>query len=132
MPNFQLLFETSLIIQIHTYGAIAALFVGAFVLSTKKGTQIHKNSGRFWVGLMVVVAITSFWISGIKMIGPFSPIHLLSVFALWSVYQGIKQARSGQISAHMKNMKTLYFYAIVGAGFFTLLPGRLMFRVFFG
>lgn len=132
MPNFQLLLQASPIIQIHAYGAIVALFLGAFVLRTKKGTKIHQNTGKFWVVLMVLTAVSSFWINGIRMLGPFSPIHILSVFALWSVYRGIKFARAGQITAHMKNMKTLYFYAIIGAGFFTFLPGRLMFEVFFG
>lgn len=132
MPNFQLLLQASPVIQIHTYGAIVALFLGAFVLWTRKGTQTHRNAGRLWVALMVLVAVSSFWISGIRMFGPFSPIHLLSIFALWSVYRGIRFARAGKIKAHKEDMKTLYFYAIIGAGFFTFLPGRLMFEVFFG
>lgn len=132
MLNFQPLLQASPIIQIHTYAAIVALLLGAFVLRAKKGSKTHRNTGKLWVILMVFVAVSSFWISGIRTFGPFSPIHLLSVFALWSVYQGIKFARAGQIKAHMRNMKTLYFYAIIGAGFFTFLPDRLMFRVFFG
>lgn len=132
MPNFQLLLHASPIIQIHAYGAIAALILGGFVLWAKKGTRTHRNMGKFWVVLMVLVAVSSFWINEIKTFGPFSPIHFLSVFALWSAYRGVRFARGGQIRAHMKNMKMLYFYAIIGAGVFTFLPGRLMFGVFFG
>lgn len=131
MPNFQPLLQASPIIQIHAYAAIAALFLGAFVLWAKKGSKTHRNTGKIWVALMVFVAVSSFWISGIKTFGPFSPIHFLSVFALWSVYRGISLARAGQIKAHMRNMKALYFYAVIGAGFFTFIPGRLMFEVFF-
>lgn len=132
MPNFQLLLQASPVVQIHTYGAILALFLGALVLLLRKGTKIHRNTGKIWVGLMVFVAVSSFWINGIRTFGPFSPIHLLSIFALWSVYLGVKSARVGRIKRHMKEMRSLYFFAVIGAGFFTFIPGRLMFEVFFG
>jgi hypothetical protein len=39
-------------------------------------------------------------------------------------------ARAGQIVAHQKGMRSLYFFALIAAGLFTFLPGRRMHEVF--
>jgi uncharacterized membrane protein len=44
----------------------------------------------------------------------------------------IKYAKQGRIQAHKKTMKGTYFLGLVGAGFFTLVPGRILFQVIFG
>jgi uncharacterized membrane protein len=124
--------QSSGIVQIHTYAAILALFLGGCVLWGKKGTFIHRNMGKVWVGLIVIVAVSSFWINGIRMFGPFSPIHLLSIYTLVSIFLAIKYAKQGRIQAHKETMKGTYFLGLVGAGFFTLVPGRILFQVIFG
>lgn len=132
MPDFSILTHSTPVIQIHTYAAILALFLGVILLSMRKGSRLHKKSGKIWVLLMVVVAVSSFWINGIKMVGPFSPIHILSVLTLWAVFEGVRHIRAGRVNAHKRSMQQLFFLALVGAGFFTLIPGRLMYNVFFG
>lgn len=132
MINISLILSDGPVISIHVFAAIAALFLGGFVLFSKKGTHLHKLLGKIWVGLMLIVALSSFWISGLKIIGPFSPIHLLSIFTLFALYYAVQQARAGRITAHQKAMKNIYLYALVGAGLFTLLPGRLMSKAVLG
>ena len=80
---------------------------------------------------MAVTASSSFGILDIWVIGPFSPIHALSVFTLWSLWQGVNAARQRRIAAHQQTMKGLYFWAMGVAGLFTFLPGRIMNQMFF-
>ena len=69
-------------IQLHAYAALAAFVLGAVQLARVKGTTQHRALGYTWVGLMLVVAISSFWIHDMRVWGPWSPIHLLSILAL--------------------------------------------------
>ena len=69
-------------IQVHAFAAIAALVLGIVQLSAPKGTLPHRTLGWIWVGLMLVVCITAFFIHELRMWGPWSPIHLLAIFTL--------------------------------------------------
>ena len=88
--------------------------------------------GWSWVFLMALVAISSFWIHEIRLVGRFSPIHLLSLFTLGSLAAAIFAARQKRINAHRRAMTWLTYGALMGAGAFTLLPGRLMHATLFG
>lgn len=118
-------------IPLHAFAAFAALGVGAAQLALPKGTLPHRLAGWFWVGGMAVVAVSSFFINEIRLIGPFSPIHLLSVLTLVGLWQAVRSARLGKIDAHRRHMRNLFFYALILAGAFTLLPGRIMHQILF-
>jgi uncharacterized membrane protein len=81
---------------------------------------------------MFAVAISSFWIHEIRLVGPFSPIHLLSIFAPVMLVFAVLHARRHNVSAHKKAMTSIFFGALVIAGAFTLVPGRIMHTVVFG
>jgi uncharacterized membrane protein len=49
-------------------------------LALPKGTPRHRAVGYLWVALMLLVVIPSFWIHTIRQWGPWSWIHLLSIF----------------------------------------------------
>ena len=120
-------------IQIHAFSAIAAFLLGGFVLWRRKGTRLHKALGRVWVVLMLVVATSSLFINEIRLIGPFSPIHIFSLM----VYLGIGQALwairvQRNVAAHRANMQGVYIGSLLLAGAFTFLPGRRMHQVLFG
>jgi uncharacterized membrane protein len=72
------------------------------------------------------------FIHTLKVIGPFSPIHLLSVLALGSLWFAVRAARAGNIVRHRAIMRSLYIFALILTGAFTLLPGRAMHAVVFG
>jgi len=97
-----------------------------------KGTLIHRCLGYFWMAAMVIVALTSFFITSLHWFGPFGPIHILSVLVLWSIFQSIRFARAGQIKRHMSSLIQLYVLGLIITGGFTLLPGRVMHQVVFG
>ncbi len=130
--NLTPLLEASPAIQIHVAAALAAMLSGAAILFRRKGDTAHRMAGRAWVGLMALVCLSSFFIWSIRLVGPFSPIHLLSVGTLWALWKGVGYARARAIVAHRRTMQITYAGALVITGFFTLLPGRIMYEVFFG
>ena len=127
-----LLFNETHPIPIHAIMAMIAIILGGIQLSTKKGGTIHKLLGRIWVGLMLIVATTSFFIHEIKLWGAYSPIHLLSLWTIFILGVGIYYARVGNIKRHKQVMIATYFFALILTGFFTLMPGRVMHQILIG
>jgi len=130
--DFTPLLSASPAIQIHTLAAVLAFGLGGFVLFRRKGDRLHRIGGRIWVGLMLAVCLSSFFIHTIRMFGPWSPIHLLSVGTLFALWRGVTLARLRRIAKHRLAMQLTYVGALVLAGFFTFMPGRIMHEVFFG
>jgi uncharacterized membrane protein len=128
----QPLLNASPVIQLHTFAALIALGLGAFQLYMPKGGPRHRMVGYIWAGLMMVIALSSFFINHIRLVGPFSYIHILSIVTLIGVPRAILAARRGNYAAHQRAMKIVFWTALVGAGLFTLLPGRIMGQVLFG
>ena len=119
-------------IPLHAFAAMAAFVLGVVQLLAPKGTLPHRTLGWIWVILMAVVAISSFWIHELRVIGPWSPIHLLSIFTLAMLVRGVWFARSHNVRRHRLTMTITFAGALVIAGLFTFLPGRIMHTVVFG
>jgi len=118
--------------KLHAVAALAALGLGAVQLAAPKGTLPHRTIGWVWVALMVTVAASSFWIHDLRVWGPWSPIHLLSIFTLATLPLAIVHARRHRVDRHRNAMIAIFTGALVVAGLFTLLPGRIMRAVVFG
>jgi len=116
----------------HALAAMAAFVLGVVQFAAPKGTLPHRTVGAVWVGLMAVVAISSFWIHQLRLVGPWSPIHLLSIFTLLMLPLAVWKAHTHQVAAHRRIMIYLFSGALVVAGLFTLVPGRIMHAVLFG
>ena len=119
-------------IPVHAFAAMAAFALGLVQFAAPKGTLPHRTIGWIWVLLMASVAASSFWIHEIRLLGPWSPIHLLSIFTLIVLPIAVWRARHHEIAGHRRIMIMLFAGALVIAGLFTLLPGRIMHAVFFG
>jgi uncharacterized membrane protein len=119
-------------IPLHAFAAMAAFALGLVQFTAPKGTLPHRTIGWIWVALMVVVAGSSFWINQIRLVGPWSPIHLLSIFTLIMLPLAVWKAHTHQVGAHRRVMIFLFLGALLIAGLFTLLPGRIMHQVVFG
>ena len=113
------------VILAHTAAAFAALALGAAVFLRRKGSTTHRLLGRGWVALMLVTALSSFWI---RSTGGFSWIHGLSVVAVAALAGAVYFAVRGNIKRHRIVMKALYGSLVV-AGLFTLVPHRLLGRM---
>jgi uncharacterized membrane protein len=119
-------------IQVHAFAAIAAFALGLVQFTAPKGTLPHRTVGWMWVVLMLVITASSFLIHGIRMWGPWSPIHLLSVFTPLLLIVGVLAARGHRTRAHKITMISIFTGALLLAGLFTLVPGRIMHSVVFG
>jgi uncharacterized membrane protein len=125
------LLEAAPAIPLHSFAAMAAFVLGIVQLAAPKGTLPHRTLGWVWVALMLVVAVSSFWIHQIRMVGPWGPIHLLSVFALVMLAFGVAAARARNVRRHKITMISIFFGALMIAGLFTFVPGRIMHAVVF-
>ena len=119
-------------IPLHALAAMAAFALGLVQFAAPKGTLPHRTIGWVWVGLMACVALSSFWIHQIRLIGSWSPIHLLSIFVLIMLPLAVWRAHTRRVTAHRRAMIAIFSGALVVAGLLTLLPGRIMHQVVFG
>jgi uncharacterized membrane protein len=126
------LLQAEPVIQIHAFAAIGAFALGLIQLAAPKGTLPHRTIGWIWVALMAVIALSSFFIHEIKMVGPFSPIHLLSIFTLVMLPLAVLHARRHNVKQHRGAMIGIFIGALLVAGAFTFVPGRIMHAVAFG
>ena len=119
-------------IPVHAFAAMTAFMLGIVQLAAPKGTLPHRTLGWIWVCLMLAVPISAFWIHEIRLVGPWSPIHLLSIFVLITVPLAVWKAHRHQVADHRRIMISIFSGALVIVGLFTLLPGRIMHAVVFG
>lgn len=110
-------------VVVHVGTVVPALFLGIAVMAMRKGTAMHKRLGRVWAVLMMVTAISSFWLQGL--FGGIGPIHIFSVMTLVSIPRSIWAIRQGNVKVHERAM-TGPFIGLCVAGAFSFIPGRLM------
>jgi len=113
-----------LIFRLHALLAPGAVVLTIDILSLRKGSPIYRTMGWTWVLMMGSAAVSSFWIHTIKWIGPFSPIHFLSLIVLYSLVRAIHDARAHRITSRNRRMQGLVWGA--------LLVQRLMHAVLLG
>ena len=100
-------------IPIHAFAAMAAFVLGLVQFAAPKGTLPHRTLGWIWVTLMATVAVSSFWIHQIRLVGPWSPIHLLSIFTLVMLPLAVWRAHRHQVADHRRIMILLFTGALV-------------------
>ena len=118
-------------IQFHIALAIVALGLGPVALYRKRRDCVHKMFGYAWVVCMAGVALSSFTITSFGVFGPFSPIHLLAVWTLCSLFIAMRHVINGRIALHRLIMRNLYWYGLIVAGLLNFLPGRSTNLIFF-
>ena len=120
-------------IRLHVAFALVALIFGPVAIFRRRRDRIHRMLGYAGVAGMAGLAATGLLIdSDFPLVGTYGPIHLLSLYALWSLAAGVLAARRREFARHAAWMKTLWFTAIGITGLLTLLPGRVMNRMIFG
>jgi uncharacterized membrane protein len=130
--NLAPLLNAAPVVQVHAFAAMAAFAMGVVQLAAPKGTLPHRTIGWIWVALLLAISVSSFFIHGIRMWGQWSPIHILSVFTPLMLLLGVLAARRHSVRAHRITMISIFAGALVLAGIFTLVPGRIMHAVVFG
>ena len=132
------------IIYIHAFFALAAVPVGLYIFFKKKGTKQHRFIGRVYVSFLLIVSFTALFITSPMTDTVFNPrfyswIHLLIpftvgnlIYSIWSIRQFKKTKLGKHKNAHIYSMAGVYFGALLVAGAFTLMPGRMFHEIIFG
>jgi len=126
------LLQASPAIQFHAFAAMTAFVLGLVQFAAPKGTLPHRTVGFIWVALMVVVSVSAFFIHELRLWGPWSPIHLLAIFTLVMLPLAVLRAHRHEVARHRTAMASIFLGALVVAGLFTSLPGRIMHAVVLG
>jgi uncharacterized membrane protein len=126
------LFDAGPLIAAHTLAATAALLIGPVAILRRRRDRLHRWAGYAWVAAMVIASGTALGIHEIRLVGPFSPIHLLVGLVAVNLWRAIAAVRAGRIVEHGRTLAQLYIWTMGVAGAFTLLPGRRMNAVLFG
>jgi len=120
------------VIAVHMTAALLALVTGPVALWARRSHQqhprLHRAMGYAWVTNMVITAISAMFIRdwALPNLAGYTPIHLLVPVTLVSLVVAFRALATHNIQLHRKTMQRLYFSACVGAGVFTLLPGRYL------
>lgn len=131
MPNLSLLAAAPVKIQLHVAAALTALAIGTVLMVGVKGTRLHRTLGWTWVVAMAATAVSSLFIREMNH-GAMSWIHLLSGWTIVALPMAVYAARRHKVHMHRRFMTGLFVGGLLIAGAFTFLPGRLLWRVFFG
>ncbi len=137
--SFEPLLAAPFVIQIHAFGAMAALALGIVQFAAPKGTLPHKTLGFVWIALMTTIATSSIFIRpalfpGLPITQWFSFIHLFTILTFFGVAQGVTLLLRGgpALKHHGRAFRGIFIGGLVIAGAFAFLPGRIMHAVLFG
>jgi len=116
------------VLHLHLWAALCAVALGPAALYRRRRDRWHKGAGYAWITAMALLAGGSFWIEAqvLPLAFGLGPIHGLSAYVLVSLWRGVAAARAGQVARHSAQMRALYWQALLVAGLFTLVPGRMM------
>ncbi|WP_166424165.1 DUF2306 domain-containing protein [Paraglaciecola sp. 20A4] len=119
----------------HLATVLPAFLIGTYLLANRKGTPAHRLLGKVYMTLMLITALATLFMAaevGPIIIGHFGYVHLFSLLVLYAVPSAYIAVRKGNIAKHKRSMVLLYIGAILLAGVFTFMPGRMMHTWFFG
>ena len=123
------LINSAIPISHHTVAGALATLVGVAQLWLTKGTVLHRRLGYVWVGLIVFVALTGFFIFETGVASPFNYLSKpLSALVLVMLWWGIRLARAGKTKEHRQTMIQLFWLTML-IGLLTIQPGRIVHQV---
>lgn len=126
------------VLAVHITAATLAVITGPVALWARRGAtqrpRLHRAFGYAWVTLMIIAAGSAFFIRGGQLpnLAGFSPIHLLIPLTFGTLTLSFLRLARGDVRGHRKSMQGLYIGGCLVAGFFTLLPQRLIGSLLWG
>jgi uncharacterized membrane protein len=115
--------SASLVVWPHLATVLLALAITPYQLLRPRGSGVHRGLGWIWAIAMFVTALASF---AIRTGGGFSLIHILSVVTVVTVPLMVLAARRHRIARHRRAARILVTAALLIAGYFTLIPTRML------
>jgi uncharacterized membrane protein len=113
---------------------VPAFMIGTWLIFfSTKGAPWHRALGRIFMVLMIVTAISAIFIKAV--VGPtymgFGLIHLFVILTVFGIFNAIRGLQTGNIARHKSAVLGVYAGAILIAGAFTFVPGRIMYEIVF-
>ncbi len=130
-PDWALWNAQPMVIKAHVAAALTAVALGGVMMVSRKGATFHRTLGWIWSGFMATAAGASLFIVGLNG-DHWSFIHLLSGWTLFALPMALFAARRHNVALHRRTMMGLFYIGLLVTGAFTFLPGRIMWRLFFG
>lgn len=120
-----------LAIRLHLAAAVGALALGAVLMLVRKGRLFHRAAGWVWAGLVSLVAGSSLFITSLNH-GRWSILHLFTGWTLIVLPLAVFWAKRHEVARHRRVMMGLFYGGFVINMFIAFIPGRTMWRLFFG
>lgn len=131
LPDMALWNAQPLVVKAHVAGAVSAILIGGVLMTARKGVMFHRTLGWIWAGAMGLTAGASLFITGLN--GDYwSFIHLFTGWTLIMLPLALIAARTHKVGVHRRTMMGLFYGGLIINGFIAFLPGRVMWRLFFG
>lgn len=130
-PDWGLFLRAGWVVQLHTLAALSALLTALFLLARTKGSRLHRRLGWAWAVLMMTTAVSSLFLRALNP-GHLSLVHILAGWTAFATPWAVWAARNHHVRLHQRLMTGLVIGGLVIAGALTFVPGRLMWKIFFG
>ena len=132
--SFAPLLDAAPAIELRPFAAMTRLCAAAWF---NLGPEGHAAASHDRVDLgstLMALSACSFVLEfhQLRLWGPWRPIDLVSIFTLAMLPLAVWAAHRHAVDRHRRAMTGLFFGALVIAGLFTLMPGRIMHKVVFG
>lgn len=130
-PDMALFAGLSPAIKIHLLTALAALVLGAVLMTVRKGRTFHRVAGWVWVGLVLATAGATLFITSLNH-GKWSILHLFTGWVLLMSPLAVMWARRREVARHRRTMMGLFYGGFAVNLFVALIPGRTLWMMFLG
>lgn len=130
-PDLALFSRLSPAIKIHLLAAVAALLLGALLMTVRKGHKFHRTAGWVWVGLVSLVAGSSLFITSLNH-GRWSLLHLFTGWTLIILPLAVIWAKRHEVARHRRAMLGLFYGGFAINLLIAFIPGRALWQIMLG
>jgi uncharacterized membrane protein len=130
-PDWALLAGLSPVVKIHLYAALAAIVLGAVLMTVRKGKTFHRRAGWTWAALVFTVAGSSIFITQLNN-GHWSLLHLFTGWTFLILPLALIAARRHSVARHRRAMMGLFYGGFAINLLIAFIPGRTLWQVVFG
>jgi uncharacterized membrane protein len=130
-PDMALFATLTPAIKIHLFTALAALVLGAVLMTVRKGRTFHRVAGWAWVSLVLTTAGATLFITSLNR-GKWSILHLFTGWTLLVLPLAVMWAKRHDVARHRRTMMGLFYGGFAINLFIALIPGRTLWTMFLG
>ena len=113
------------LIWLHLASVMLPLVITPVQLLRRRGDGVHRMLGWVWALSLFGTALISFGIRDVND-GGFSFIHIFSIITILTVPMLVFAARHHRVARHRRAVRGLVTGALLTAGYFTLIPNRML------